>query len=418
MNAKCPIVLSLVVGVVGLASVCSIASSRSIDPQTATEAPALRIEEIAAECRHDNGLSYNLVNHSCIDRLTRHFKFQPVWKMSGMLYHWLADGGYSVLAINPRAGHLKFTRADNLLREVPTWFDIFDGRVHQRQAVVEGVFEDAACRALAKKGGIRPELAERCHARDLFKYATHLDACLMGMERDMLLMKAAHKSIKSIYEMSMDELVRRHARSGEARIRALIEFNLHASWIAGLCNQLPGMAFNDDLQLVPMNELLGDGALFDGLTEFSRLMKKGHDAALGIAARSGDAWAIQSYEPPRPLQDPDYWNTLRDANPLLLHRWMASPLGRSVLSEEERLWHAVKAYSIERELVEDLSLKGYVEQYDIREADIRDATLKRALSGEDGPAENGAQSSVDDMAVSRIADGRLLKYPWQAPSSL
>ena len=420
MNAKYSITFSLVVG---LASVCSIAYSENIDPQTATEAPALRIDEIAAECRHDNGIPYNLVDRPCFDRLTRYFKSEPIWEMAGgMPYYVLVNYKYSLPAINPRGSHsyLKFTKADYLLQEVPTWSDIFDGRILERQDIVKSVFEDDACRALAEKGGIRPELAERCQARELFKYATYLDACLTGFSRNIELMHTALG--RSVYEMTIDEIRRLDAGNGEAGDPAFVtelgitEFHMHSSWITRMCIALPGMAFNGDLQPVWQGKLSELSDSYSDTLEFKKLVDKGHDAALGIAARSGDAWAIQTYISPGLSPDPDYWNTLREINPLLVHRWMATDMVGGSLSEEEQLWHAVKAYSIGRELVEGLSLKDYVEQYDIREADISDPMLKQVLSGEDGPAENGAQSSVEDMAVSRIADGELLKYPqWLAP---
>ena len=430
MNAKCSITFSLVVG---LASVCSIASSENIDPQKATEAPALRIEEIAAECRHDNGIPYKLVDRPCFDRLTRYFKPEPIWEMAGGMYYYVHSNlRYAWPAINPRgsSSYLKFTKADYLLQEVPTWSDIFDGRILERQDIVKSVFEDDACRALAEKGGIRPELAERCQARELFKYATYLDACLTGFRRSRELMHTP--SERSVYEMTMDEIRRRDALNGETEYPdpallghgetspdlvtelGITEFHMHSSWITRMCIALPGMAFNGDLQPVWQGEL-SDSGFFEKI-EIGKFIEQGHDAALGIAARSGDAWAIQSYISPGLSTDPDYWNTLREINPLLVHRWLATDMVGGSLSDEEQLWHVVKAYSIGRELVEGLSLKDYVEQveqYDIREADISDPMLKQVLSGEDGPAENGAQSSVEDMAVSRIADGELLKYPRQ-----
>ena len=136
-------------------------------------------------------------------------------------------------------------------------------------------------------------------------------------------------------------------------------------------------------------------------------MKKGHDAALGIAARSGDKWAIQSYYPPQPSQDPEYWKAIHETNPLLLHRWMATVQRGTILNDEERMWHAVKAYSIERETLSYLDLTEYVEQFRY------DATLSQLLSdSDDGDSENDTQRSVDEKAVDLIADDTLLKYPW------
>ena len=115
---------------------------------------------------------------------------------------------------------------------------------------------------------------------------------------------------------------------------------------------------------------------------------------------------MQSYYPPHPKRDPEYWQAMQRTNPLLLHRWMASIVGGTFLTDEERMWHAAKAYSIERERSPALRLTDYV--VDVTEGHV---TLNEMLL-DHGGWELDADESLDDAAVRRIADDGLLKYPW------
>ena len=380
-------------------------------PKSAT----LDILDIAADCRHDYGRSYNLVDGDCFDRLTKYFGPKPIWEMADMAYYMaVVNVDVSGQLINHRAGYLKFSGSDLLFQAVPTWADLFDGREYERQRIVAGVFADDACRGLAERGAIRPELAERCRARDLFKYASHLDFCLTGLKRNMLLFNPGQQAGKLVYEENIEEIRRRDAPDYEWDIPELspvpeitelsiTEFAMHSSWMAAKCAALPATAFDEELR--PVVAARGNASVFD-IDEYAMVAKKGHNAALGIAARAGDAWAIRSYYPPHPTKDPAYWDALRETDPLLMHRWMASVIGGTMLSAEEQLWHAVKAYTIEREHFPDLDLKEYVGEYLNREAN-----LDQLLADEAGQVPDAAQA-LADKAVARVADGKLLKYPW------
>ena len=233
----------------------------------------------------------------------------------------------------------------------------------------------------------------------------------------MELLNSERKDGKLTFDENMEEIRRRDAPDYEwehpmfspmSKITELsiTEFAMHSSWIAAQCASLPGTAFDDELR--PVAVVRGDASVFE-IDEYAEIVKKGHDAALGIAARAGDPWAIRSYYPPHPKNDPAYWTALRETNPLLVHRWMASAVGGTMLSAEEQLWHAVKAYAIERERFANLDLEEYVGEYL-----IRNTKLDQLLADETGPAPDDAKA-LADKAVARIADGELLKYPWVSP---
>lgn len=406
--------------IVALTSIFWAMCESAISGEPATPA-ALDILEIAADCRHDHGRPYNLVDRECFDRLTKHFDPKPIWKMADMFYYIaVVNVDYSGQVINRRAGYLNFSDADYLHRDVPTWRDIFDGREGERHRIVERVFSDNTCRGLAERGGIQPELAERCQARDLFKYASHLDSCLTGFRRNRELLNPERKDGKLTFDENMEEIRRRDAPGyewehpkfapmPEITESSITEFAMHSSWIAAQCASLPGTAFDGELR--PVAAARGNASVFD-IDEYATIvgdMKKGHDAALGISARAGDPWAIRSYYPPHPKKDPAYWTALRETNPLLVHRWMASAVGGTMLSAEERLWHAVKAYAMERERFANLDLEEYVGEYL-----ILDAKLDQLLADEAGQSPDDAKA-LADKAVARVADGELLKYPWVSP---
>lgn len=388
---------------VGLALALPMTSVNSATSEEAGPVEMLDIVQIADRCDHDNAFPNNLVSHTCLETLHTYFMDNPIWDVSGRLSYYTGKRSRSSgPAINDRSRYLPFTRADYMLDEVPTWSDIFDGRMDDRHDIVLQVFQDDACRALARRGGIQPELAQRCHAKELFKFATHLDACLTGFQRNMLLMSPQRTDGKSVFQNSIDEITRRSGADRDVRLATLAELHMHALWMTGVCTSLPATAFDDDLQSMQLGNL---GNSDFSIAEFSTIMEKGHDAALGIAARSGDEWAMLSYYPPHPKRDPDYWQAMQQINPLLLHRWMASFVGGMVLSDEERMWHAVKAYAIERETSRGLRLADYV--LELKEGNI---PLNEVLS--DYMSLGDSDMSLDDIAERRIADDTLLKYPW------
>ena len=396
MNSKTPISIWYVVG---LAPAFCMTHASNEEPDNPPY-----IVEVAETCKHDNAFPNNRIGNECLVKLNGYFSDEPIWNVAGPLFYYVdVNIGTSLHAINRRSSYLPYNSADYLLDEVPMWSDILDGSVQDRNDVVLGVFRDDVCRALAWSGGVQPALAERCQARELFKYATHLDACLTGFERNMVLMNPQRSDGRSVYQNSIDEILRRDDPDRDRQIAKLAELHMHALWMTGICTSFPATAFDDDLQPMQLGRF-GDSDF--GIAEFSRTMEKGHDAALGIAARAGDEWAMQSYYAPHPKRDPEYWQAMQRINPLLLHRWMASVVGGTFLSDEQRMWHAVRAYSIERETAPDLRLADYL--VDVVEGRI---ALDKMLS-DYGVVESGAQMSLDETALRRIADETLLKYPW------
>jgi len=88
-----------------------------------------------------------------------------------------------------------------------------------------------------------------------------------------------------------------------------------------------------------------------------------------------------------------------------------------MLSSEERTWHAIRAYSLERELLPRDGVANYVQQYRIRQTDadkVRRIDLHRLVFGSRASVAGDAELSLEDTALARVADDSLLKYPWES----
>ena len=68
---------------------------------------------------------------------------------------------------------------------------------------------------------------------------------------------------------------------------------------------------------------------------------------MGIAVRTGDPWAIQSFEPPK-AEDTAFWTFLATTNPLLYHRYMGT-LQYGGFDQEKRLNHVIQAFKLSRD---------------------------------------------------------------------
>lgn len=63
--------------------------------------------------------------------------------------------------------------------DIPTWRDIFDGKVRERQKRFFRVALDSDCMELSTREviGIDKRMASPCAASELYKYATYIDVC-------------------------------------------------------------------------------------------------------------------------------------------------------------------------------------------------------------------------------------------------
>jgi len=300
-------------------------------------------------------------SNSCMDRLIEHFSDQPVWQQS-MVYYPVLDKFFKAGSeINRRPYELAFSKAD-ITGDVPVWSDIFDNEQEYRALTLERTFQDPTCSQLAQRGAIQADayLANRCESRELVKYAIYLDACLTGIGRVNELLSPRQIPIRP-HETRYEEVMERWDRLPKnERLAAQIplsESMLHAVWVRHSCSHMPSVAYDDGLQPYEW-DLVGAT-----VTEYAAKLQNTHDTAMAIAARSGDPWAIQGFYVRDLRFDMDYWQSLQTINPSLFHRWMAQAGVSYSFTDKQRSMHALKAYQLEKHLLDDFDVEKYLGRY-------------------------------------------------------
>ena len=331
------------------------------------------------------------VGESCINKLTAYFADQPIWNNATMILH---DGGRPKIhdwLLNKRERYLKFGPADLTGDNLPTWGDIFDGKIKDRMTVVANVLEVDMCKNLKEHGEIQPHLSEKCEAQELFKYATYLDVCMTGFSRSSYLHGINGITGLSVYDSARENINRAQIiDETEGNNWQLVENYLHTLWITHKCSSMQFMPMNKDLEPVRMTSGVGS------FSEMEETLLSLHGSLMAVAARAGNMWAINSYYERGLGADIEYWKSLHKVNPLLFHRWMATNIGNLWLEDDDQLLHAMKAYEMEKQLMPEV-------------ADLEPAQYLRQSSI--GNLVNSLER-LEPIASSELEDK--LKYPWDS----
>ena len=299
----------------------------------------------------------------CHSKLDQYFLARSVWEESEMYLYTGQYGDIVRSLVNPRARYLSFDSVDHYDGDYPLWSDIFDDDLKSRYEVVASVFDDDVCRDVSVVGAIDPSLAQRCHAQDLIKYAIYIDACISGFHRDDLISEPGGVSRETAYVRSLRAFHRGHMlKQLGGDIESITRSALHTAWIVKKCQPPFFYPVDSNLKAYKWGSEGGLNTL-----EFAESMKLAYSAAAGISARSGDIWAIKSYYPRSPLLDPEYWRSMFEIEPVLVHRLLASPVGYGVLTEEEQAWHAVAAHELLKTegVPINSDIKGYLDSLSI-----------------------------------------------------
>lgn len=299
----------------------------------------------------------NTVERSCFDALSAYYIDQPVWDYSKMHYFDSLRGVTLVEAkyINHRPFVLPYGYEDYAIGKVPLWGDIFDGNVAERQSRYLKVIADDSCLELSTRQhrGMNENLAERCAAREMYKYATYLEACMIAIQRLSSLDATADQNEisghHSVYDVSVN-LIEKHVNVFESRnlaVRRMQKGYLHAHWVTKQCS-------SNDLILDPNPWLTNqeNPVAWSADQKFFLAIAQTHDIALKIAAKSGDEWAIRSF-PLNERNSIEFNEDVARKYPLLMHRHLASSASRGLgrqLDSKERMHHKAKAYLMIEEL--------------------------------------------------------------------
>ena len=294
----------------------------------------------------------------CLTALSDYFMDEPIWRYS-WLYNYSGSTGFDRARsrINPRASNLPYGYDDYAMDNVPLWRDILDGRLEERKFEVKQTVADPACNELARfgsEGGIERHMAARCAAREMYKYATYLDACVTAMDRVRLLESPTgdrNHSEMNGFQMSL-AMIEQHITNESDRnlaTRRLEKGYLHSKWIIDQCaGNIDGVS-----SWIGSNE-----------NELFLKAWPAHNYALRIAARTGDEWAIRSY--PLKIGDGDQFKReLMDQYPLLMHRYLGN--SRLLHSSVDRRRHQAKAYVLLEKLAGTEVAKGEIDIEDLQE---------------------------------------------------
>ncbi|MYD45121.1 MAG: hypothetical protein F4W92_02045 [Gammaproteobacteria bacterium] len=119
----------------------------------------------------------------CMSSLGEYFRNEPVWGYSEM--HVYMGGGWLPLHYIDLDPRRNYSPANFLDTDVPFWRHIFDDEVDQRQELFLRVINDSKCLEIARRNisGLHDELADSCAAREMYKYAAYLNACVDAENR-------------------------------------------------------------------------------------------------------------------------------------------------------------------------------------------------------------------------------------------
>ena len=359
------------------------------DPEVISERNA-KLFDLEAYCRSIGRLPADPAE-SCIERLNDYFSSVPIWRAAYTIVYDEGNRGNGHLSPYERRSYgMSYDETDYLLEDVPTWSDIFDGSEEDRLRIVGSVFADSACLALREPGRIQPSYSNRCEARELFKYARYLDACITGFSRSEFLNATWEHDGLSSYERaraSMDPTEVVDYRKGNGW--QLVENYLLSIYTTQKCI---------DMHFVAIDEYIvetSNATSWRTIMDMQVQMQPMYDASMAISARAGDPWAVQAYHEKEMRDDIDYWRSVFEINPLLFHRWMASSTGARWFDNDEQLLHERHVYTLAKEFIPKLERVPF-EQFVIgRGGRYTDAEFERV-----------------ERVVERGNWKRELEYPW------
>lgn len=282
---------------------------------------------------------YEELSQECNQRLTEFFMEVPYWA-STTFEQFFGDRNWVLPPLlNDRFRLLEYGYEEFAIDDAPAWRDIFDGKFEHRGWMTIETLRNPRCVDLGKGSEIRPELAYECQARELFKYAAHLDACATAIDRHSFASPRSRDSNELLFDRGLEGVagsLESDPEKLELVLRIHTIWNLQIAWLVQRCH-------DDQLILPDLGLASGGGASAFSLNtdDLSVALNPVHDSVLRIAAKAGDAWAIQSHYPGS--ESDAYLRNLHRVNPALVHRYVAT-LGGHRVTPEEQLQHAVKAY--------------------------------------------------------------------------
>ena len=327
------------------------------------------------------------LDDDCLDELDLILLADEYWGFnynhSKDVLYWLRNVYHNRWYINLRAAYLPFSFDDIAqVPDRPTMRDVFDIKQPERAPIVDKVLNDPQCAKLAAgPWEIDDSLRDRCHTREIVLYAYWIDACvtnyklylklntpytvqnniakLQGKEvsypsaehgdsyfkgyQTRLLDKEREKSTRGTGSSPPVEKTVSGTPSSEVTLELITEINLKSLWVRKHCEAMPHESFQEALAALPRFGITSSGLEPGQWKELTNQYRQ----LMGIAVRTGEPWAIQSFEPPKAEEDTEFWTFLSTTNPLLYHRYMGT-LQYGPSDQEERLKHVIQAFKLSR----------------------------------------------------------------------
>ena len=304
------------------------------------------VNDLSELCNEMREASLEL-SSTCKHALEDYFIERPIWMYARYVIY---SGNHSELGytlLHDRDTYLSFSESDFLLNKVPLWKDIFTDDFSETERIAIETLNDDTCLLLLKDNSIRPEFEKDCNSLELFLYSTYLDYCITGMRRWYQTHTEFYDS-QVRYEHSKDRIDEFFADEKHLSLTNLKEGNLLNGWLLDKCRPFNIRTINEEST---DDDLYGRESI--GLHEMANLLRDMVNVAIEISAKSGNEWAIQTFVPPDPRENPDYWISLKKINPTLMHRWLATSITITTLSDQDRFIHGIMAFQLDRELMKE-----------------------------------------------------------------
>jgi len=339
--------------------------------------------ELWADCIVMDESGWVQLRDDCVDVLDPIFMQDDFWGFnlnhSKDVLPYIRPHGDARQHINLRAIYLAYSFEDiDLIQGQPKMRDIFDIKRTERAPLVDKVLHDPLCSKLWN-GPWQSDnsLNKSCYSRDLVLYAYWIDTCITNLDVYKKLnmpyeiykkLYSSNVTSKHIGDSSFTRKLQRLTDKRRQRFERgtgspqltetvvsgglaswvtaeqLTEMNLKSLWVMKHCDSLPHDTYQEAVANIPK---LGTTQKEVGWSDQWFELVELYDRAMGVAIRTGDDWAIRSFEPPR-TQTAAYLSFLSEVNLSLYHRYMSTH-EYGPKAKEERLEHAVQAFKLARE---------------------------------------------------------------------
>ncbi|MXX95166.1 MAG: hypothetical protein F4039_08070 [Gammaproteobacteria bacterium] len=393
--------IRLVVGVLTIFVVVGIVASPQVARDFLKDQTMTNATEMWKLCVVTDELGWIRLREDCVERFDQVFLQEDFWGFnynnSRELITGFARSSLLRVDVNTRSTYLPYDT--HFVENRPTLAEVLDSTKQlERFPLINNVLNTPHCAKLTEGSWeLDTSLYDVCKSRELVLHAYWLDICVTNfnlhhwwnkpasvknkiseMHGSMPRHEDKHLGYSTFFQLKekIEERDRFEKKQDTGllvdwinanssllnettTIEQLTEINLKNLWIMNHCKSFPYDSYQESLATLPLLGISTTKFKSNMPRELSTIYEK----LMGIAARTGDAWAIRSINPPTDWNEDDevdvegdFFNFVFEFDSLLYHRYMASRRWGSE-SREERLKHVVRAYELtKQQFGEDITL--------------------------------------------------------------